>query len=63
MFLNAAQRSTIAEYSGAIVSVERKLGEYSDESQVTGYAAIVTLDSGWVVKVGRYGAVLAETRL
>jgi hypothetical protein len=61
--LNPQQEATIAEYTGDVVSVSRKTGEYSDESQYTGYAAIVTMSSGWTVTVGRYGAVLAEEQL
>jgi hypothetical protein len=61
--LNQQQEATIAEYTGDVVSVSRKTGEYSDESQYTGYAAIVTMSSGWTVTVGRYGAVLAEEQL
>jgi hypothetical protein len=60
--LNPQQETTIAEYTGDVVSVSRKTGEYSDESR-NGYAAIVTMSSGWTVTVGRYGAVLAEEQL
>ena len=61
MQLNAAQRQTIArDYTGEIVSSREALGEYSDESSETGFAAWITLSTGYRVKVGRYGAVLAE---
>lgn len=60
--LNAQQLATVnQDYAGEIVSVARKSGEYSDECTF-GYAATVTLSTGWRVTVGRYGAVLAETR-
>jgi hypothetical protein len=59
---NAAQRATIArDYSGTVLSWTRKTGEYSDEARV-GYAMIAELSTGLKVTVGRYGAVLAESR-
>jgi hypothetical protein len=62
--LNEAQRETIAHGypSATIVDVERKMGEYENESAQVGggYAATVTLSTGWIVVVGRYGAVLSE---
>jgi hypothetical protein len=57
--LNEAQRRACADYSGSIVSVSRKAGEYDDESTF-GYAYVVTLSTGWRALVGRYGAVLDE---
>jgi hypothetical protein len=64
--LNAAQRETITQGypSATIVSAERKTGEYENEAAQIGggYAATVTLSTGWIVVVGRYGVVLSEER-
>jgi hypothetical protein len=61
--LNMAQLETMLDYSGSIISVHDALGEYSDESKpFAGTASLVTMSTGWVVKVGRYGGVLAESR-
>jgi hypothetical protein len=58
---NAAQLATAAQYSAPVASWAVKLGEYSDENEpFTGYAMIATLENGWAVTIGRYGAVLAE---
>jgi hypothetical protein len=59
--LNDAQRKTMAEYSGTVVSATVKTGEYSDESPATGYAFKVRYSTGWIVLIGRYGAVLDES--
>lgn len=61
---NEAQRETIRrDYSSPAVSWVVKPGEYSDEAAPDGgYAGIATLANGWVVTVGRYGAVLSERR-
>jgi hypothetical protein len=61
--LNMAQLDTMLDYSGSIVAVTDVLGEYSDEgTPFAGTASLVTMSTGWVVKVGRYGGVLAESR-
>jgi hypothetical protein len=61
--LNMAQLETMLDYSGSIVAVADALGEYSDEGKpFAGTASVVTMSSGWVVKVGRYGGVLSEQR-
>jgi hypothetical protein len=61
--LNAAQMETMLSYTGRILSVKPALGEYSDEgTPFAGTASVVTMSTGWVVKVGRYGGVLSETR-
>jgi hypothetical protein len=61
--LNMAQLDTMLDYSGSIVAVADALGEYSDEGEpFTGTASLVTMSTGWVVKVGRYGGVLSESR-
>lgn len=60
MTLNDAQRMTAMDYSGTITSTRVATGEYSDE-RTFGHAVEITFSTGWVVKVGRYGAVLDET--
>jgi hypothetical protein len=61
--LNMAQMDTMLSYEGRILSVKDALGEYSDEgTPFVGTASVVTMSTGWVVKVGRYGGVLSEAR-
>lgn len=64
VYMNAAQRKTASDYSGNVVSVSRKSGEYDNERDPVadggGYAVVVRFSTGWVVTIGRYGAVLRE---
>lgn len=60
--LNSGQIDALRAYGGIIVGIKRLDNEPSNKWTGT-YAVEVTFSTGWVVKVGQYGAVLSEVRI
>lgn len=57
--LNIAQQKTLEDYNGHVVSVERD--HNNPRTPRAGlYPVIVTMSTGWVVRLGQFGGVMAE---
>lgn len=58
-------REVLKDYSGEVTGWTYADGEYENERDPTsgGRAIDVELSSGWRLRIGRYGALLRETRI